>query len=818
MKAKPQALRPRLTLPAMAYLIASVFMTFAEARGVGSGEGDYGYARAVGLKDDKNHAAALAVLTDGLKRAMENNDTRFAFYLEREIFHCHERLGDLTACLQAADRALGHLDTMDAVDAPAMSATTRAYERSLLTGLIAKHHLQGNRMALARQWHDKEGESLRRLYALLGTPELDLKGGVVPRNFIWVNGKPNRSQIARYLWMGSWLLEKEARCAEALANLEAADRYMARLDGNPDKIETDYRYKIRNRRAQLLDFLGYDLEAIALQRETADDELVENHQLSVWIDRLNLQTSLADFYGPSEDGLVTANEACQAIKKLASSDGGRGALRLVHKMTFDLRGDTGVMDELEAIEKQLKESGHELEGEFSEFDQIEIALRLGRTKGLEQRLIASLEKFRDSGNRKGIPSRYHEYGNLLMKLGRPGEAIHMFRETLDLTLSYGWIIHVPDIMIKLAEAHLALGDRKSAAEWLEKASDFIKSHPEIPAHRVASARATMVGLLRKLGRGDEADALRDGTLAYAKKHDVPEHQIRKLSHDEVGGVVVAGNAVAGDIDFQPLRVVSEVAPGETAHARFTLANLTGRHAAGQLGLPADIELISWDAAAGDMRLRTREKPQTNQALPLELGPSEMIRIHLESLDVRHETPREYALAWNRPEAAGRTSHWTVSADDDRSELTVVNANLIRHNPFYLVPLYHAIRARDVASPLRDFRVRSSLPCYVEMIDAATDRVIAVDRRGDGSFREQGDSVYQDENSDLFPDHRFRQAGEVFGMELRVFPADKAAGADVAAECIISIEGLLNGKWETLAENRVLGNITGGSPGFFNLSD
>ena len=387
---------------------------------------------------------------------------RFAFFLEREIFHCHERLGDLTACLQAAERALGHLDTLDHLDLPAMPAATRAYERSLLTGLVAKHHLQGNRMALARQWHEREGETLRRLYALLGTPDIDLKGGVVPRNFIWVNGKPNRSQIARYLWMGSWLLEKEARCAEALANLEAADRYLSRLDGNPDRIETDYRYKIRNRRGQLLDFLGYDLEAIALQRETADDEVVANHALSVWIDRLNLQTSLANHYGPSEDCLNAAIDACEAIKKLAPSDGGRAALRLVHKMRFDLRGDAGVMDELEALENELKDSGYELEGEFSEFNQIEIALRLGRTEGLEKRLIASLEKFRDSGNRKGVPSRYHEYGNLLMKLGRPGEAIYMFRETLDLSLAYGWVVHVPDIMLKLAEAHLALGDQKGA--------------------------------------------------------------------------------------------------------------------------------------------------------------------------------------------------------------------------------------------------------------------------------------------------------------------------------------------------------------------
>ncbi len=792
---------------------AFILLILAGSQALHAAENDYGYQRAAGLSAQKKHAEALSVLSEGLRQAEESHDTRFAFFLARNLSSCHECLGDLTACLEAAERAIGHLDALDELDPPSMAATTRAFERTLLAGLIAKHHLQGNRMALARQWHDREGEALRRMFALLGTPDLDLENGEVPEKFFRVNGRPNRSQIARYLWMGSWLLEKEARTTEALAHLEAAERYLAGLDGKPDTLETDYRYKIRNRKALLLDFLGYDQQAIALQGEAAAGKLAQDHAKSVWIDRLNLQRSLANYHGPSEIYLQAALDAYEALKQLSPTGEAADARRQIQKMIFDLRRDAAVTADLEALEKQFRDSGFELEGDYSELDQIEIALRLGQTAGLEARLITSLEKFRDVGNRKGVPSRYREYGSLLMLLGRPGEAIHMYRETLELSLAYGWIVHVPEIMLKLAEAHLALGDNPGAAAWLENAQKHIRAHPGIPAHRIASARAFMVRLLRILERGEEADALRDETLAFAKTNAVPDYHIRRLFHDDTSrtdspaAVAAVTNAAAGEIDFQPLRVVSEVAPGESAHARFTLANLTGDHAAGKLSLPPDIEVVSWDSEAGDMRLRTSANPQSSQAISVEFGPSEMIRIFVESADVRDETARAFSFAWDRPGAASQTSQWSFAAADSQSELTVVNANLIRRNPFYLVPLYHAIRARDIGQPLRDFRVRCSIPCYVEMIDTATDRLIAVDRRGDGSFREPGDIVYQDENRDLYPDHRFQHAGELFGLELRVFSADEAAGTDDGEEYTIAIEGLLNGAWEILAENRVLKNKT-----------
>ncbi len=787
-------------------LTAGVLLGLAGAPGTQAEADDFGYREAERLSARDDDRAAVEVLLDGLKRAEESGNARYAFFLARNLSGSYERLGNQTACLEAAERALSHLQVMEQSNDPAMSPSTRAFERTLLTGRMAKYHLLQHQMALARRWHEREGEALRQMFTLLGTPNVALDGSEVPSRFPMARGKPNRSQIARYLWMGAWLLEHEARTDEAMAQLEAAEGYLNQLDGELNRTERDYLYKIRNRKGLLLDFLGYDGEAIALQRETAEGPLARGHERSILIERLNLALGMAKHHGPSENFLEDAIEAYAGMKEIPGSGGSLSSQRLVQKMVFDLRRDGRVTDRLEAIERELRESGLELDGDFSELDQIRIGIELGETEGLEARLMASLEKFRDRGNRKGMPSRYREYGNLLMKLDRPGEAALMYRETLDLSLSHGWIVHVPDIMLKLAKAQLALGDDRGAREWLEAVEAHLEEHPGIPVHRVASARAWMVGLLRELGDEAIADALKAETLAFAKAHGVPGYRVRALLEDSgeaEPGVRVAsidGKAPKGGLDFQPVRVTSRVAAGETAYARFTLANLTGFHGAGTLWLPPGMEVVSWDSVAGVMRLRSREGRGSARAVPLELGPSDLVRVFMKSADVRHEEPREYPFEWVHPGFEKQTSRWTVEVSDEESAITVVNANLIERNPFYLVPLYHAIRARDVSEPLRDFRVRCSAPCYVEFLDEAKGELLAVDRQGDGNFEGAGDLVLQDGNGDLFPDHRFQEPGEVIELELRVYPSGGKEGEAGLEACTVALEIRVGGDWETLAEN------------------
>ena len=779
------------------------------------------YTAGNSLYDEKRYDAALTEYQRGLEVAEDSGNDYFAFFLARGIAECQSRLGNVTEYLQAAETALGCLERLEASGSNRMSRQTRTFERTLLLGRVAKHHLFAHQLALARQWHDRAGAELVELVQLYeGDDDYDLLSGELPRRM----PRQFRVEIPRHLWMGSWLLEKEARTDEALAHLDAAGRFFDNIGSDLNVLESDYQRKVANRKALLLDFLGYLDEAIAMQQQMAAEPLTGVHARSVLIERLNLYRNLSQYHGPSEEYLDKTIAAYEEIKKRSPGGEDLRVRKQINKMIFDLREDASVVADFEAIEAGLIAKGYISEADYTEREQIRVAIRLGETEGLELRLIELLEKFRDQGNRVGVPFLYREYGDLLMSSGRAGEAVYLFRQALNLSTAYGWDLHLPLLMAKLAQAHLALGDTVAAEEWVRAIERHLATHSDAPAHRIALAKAELVDLLRDLGHTQEADSLKSWTIAYANANGVPDYQVRNLIDENVDGTALAQAAGRGDggdeeeepeksdadeehgIDFQPIRVHSEVVAGETAYARFTLANLSAQTLSGNLQFPPGIVLASWGEQQGDLRLATGGDQADSEKSPatgfsLEIGAAELIRVFVESEVVMGEEDREFAFEWTREGVESRRSEWTFAATDSASELTVVNGNMIELNPFYSVPLYHAVRARSSEETLRDFRVVCSVPCYVELIDDATATVLAIDRRGDGDFNDQGDIVVADENGNLFPDVRFSADAPVFGMELQVYPThlDTLEGVE---EFTVSIEALVQGSWEVLAENRV----------------
>lgn len=767
------------------------------------------FTKGKALYEEKRYQAALTEFRRGFELSGESGDDYYGFFHARNIADCQRRLGNVTEFLETAEAALGCLERLEVSGSERMDRNTRTFERALLVGLVAKHFLYANQLALTRQWYDRAGVELVELVRLYeGGDAYDLLSGEPPRRM----PRKFRVQIPRHLWMGSWLLEKEARTEEAFAHLNAAEEFLENVGTDLDYVENDYRYKIGNRKGVLLDFLGYSDDAIAIQEKVAAEPLTGLHTRSVLLERLNLYRNLSQYYGPSEEYLEKAIEAYDEIKKRSASGEDLRSRKHINKMIFDLRQDASVVGEFAAIEAELTAKGYVIEADYTEREQIRVGIRLGEIEGLERRLIELLERIRDQGNRVGVPFLYRDYGDLLMKSGRAGEAVYLFRQALDLSTAYGWDLHLPPLMAKLAEAHLALGDTAAAERWVRAIERHLAEHPHAPAHRVAMAKAELVELLRDLGRLRESDALRQWTLAFARTKGVPDYQVRGLRESPGDVVATTGGeeeqeSPATDegqaIDFQPRRVNSEVMVGETAYARFTLANLSGHTLSGNLRFPPGVVVDSWDEERGDLRLETGDVSGKGPgaSYPLEIGAAELIRVFVESAGVTNEVQRELAFEWTWNGFEPRRSEWTFSATDSAAEMTVVNGNMIELNPFYFVPLYHVVRVRGSDESLRDFRVVCSVPCYVELIDDVTEAVLAVDRLGDGDFGDEGDIVIADENGNLFPDVRFSADAPVFGMELRVYPTDHET-LERVGEFTVSVEGLVQGSWEVLAENRV----------------
>ncbi|MEM7143736.1 MAG: hypothetical protein AAF591_01295 [Verrucomicrobiota bacterium] len=761
------------------------------------------YYRAKALRGERQYDAALDVLEGALDHALEREDFYYAFYFARDMATCHERLGNVRSYLARANEALGYLDVIEERDIARMTRRDRMTERKYLEGVISKHYFFSHHLALARMWHDRANETLVRVLEQDGVRGYDLLSGEVPRGI----QSDMAAQVPRQLWFDAWILQKEARTEEALARLEAAERFIQYRRKPLSDDEEAYRLKVRNEKAQLLDFIGWKEEAIEIQREDSRLPLTPVHRTSILIQRMNLIRNLSQHFGPSEAYLRDAIAAYNQLRVFASRTTALYARKMIAKMISDLRDVSDADWDLEEVEEMFAETGLDLAADYTERDQIEIAIDRGETEGLEDRLIELIEKFRDQGNLTGSVTLYREYGDLCLKLDRPEDAIFLYQRTLALTEEYGWFIHVPRLMVKLAQAHWKRGDVEAAEARMRQMETYLAEHPQIPAYRIAEARVELAEFLLLLGRKSEAARLRDEILAYAEANDVPEYQIDGLFELDFAGddTIIEQEVVEEPVrtDFEPKAVASEVASGEQAHARFTLANYSPEGVEGSLVFSGGVEVLSWDSVSGVLRLvhRSDQIGRDGGRQELDVGAGEILRVYIEGEPGVDEGGSEVEFVWQPAASEAQSSSWVYSATEEGNELTVVNANLIELNPFYFVPLYHLVRLRDEADRVRDFRVTCSVPCYVEMVDDESHAVIAIDRLGDGSFEEQGDMVAQDENGNLYPDHRFADREDTYGFELRVYPTEVSNYGEVE-EIRVLVEGIVRGEWEVLAENRI----------------
>ena len=767
------------------------------------------YAEAKRLSKAGHYAQAAPLLSGALSNAVSRGDDYYAFYCARDLSRCHEHLGNNVASLQDAFQALDYLKKQAVSSPTPIPPRIQTFEQMLLEGLVAKYYYYSHRVSQARQWHEKANRSLAGLIQDQTGSRYDLLSGVKPAG---INAE-TRSIIPRQLWLESMILESEARTTKALARLEAAERYLNAAGAKRSEAEEDYYLKVLNRKAQLLDFLGWLPEAIEIDRRLADTKPTRANTAAIQGARINLNRNLSQYYGPSESYLKEAIEAYHALESSAGGQYDMNARRLVNKMVFDLRQDPNALTNLVEIEAWLKQSGLRKDAEYTERDQLEIQIRTGDTQGTEKRLLALIESFRDNGNRTGEVTLFRDYGDLCFKLKRFDEAIYLYTRTLDLSKSYGWYVHTPALMAKLAQTFLAKGDTTRADDWIQEIRNHLSAHPDIPAHRQADALVKVAELLESRGRSNESSALKNEVLAYCKKSGVPDFWIADLrqaaatskqsSRASLSPTPPAKAAAIETLqtDLQPRDVQSKTLPGETALAGFTLANPSGNSVSGQLLFADSVTLTEWDKEANVIRLQANPlavaKP--SQPIPITLEPSGMLRISLSAQVTSDDDSGSVKLKWLPDGGQPQSSTWTYATKQETSDITVVNANLVELNPFYFVPIQHAIRKRGTTERLFDYTTVSSTPCHVEIVDASNGDILAVDRQGDGMFDKEGDFIFQDSNSNLYPDHTFAADEELYNVELRVYPTGPNAPSN-ADGITVTFMGAFGDQWHDLAED------------------
>lgn len=321
---------------------------------------------------------------------------------------------------------------------------------------------------------------------------------------------------------------------------------------------------------------------------------------------------------------------------------------------------------------------------------------------------------------------------------------------------------------------IATGDYDTALAMQRRALQLIDSMKLSPRRERAVLRLAEIQALRH----DSAAA--SALLAEIKSPSlaVSVKAVRERLEGNRAGA--AAPITSQPIDLQPLRIQS-MPLRNSADAVFMLANpnpspcpveLTFESMALGLALGENSrEELSIRAsappAAGSHRLVAKVEVPGNGQLPVTLSAEIPGSLENDATIVLHA----------KASASGETreSTWLVQPKGGEVSIAVVDAALLRHSPFHLIPAYHHLESADGTEKSTALRVVASEPTRVEGY-ASDGTLLFVDAQGNGSFRDPGDLVATPEMDGLFPVLNTSEEGGRIGLRYR--PEAKAGNGRV----------------------------------------
>lgn len=372
---------------------------------------------------------------------------------------------------------------------------------------------------------------------------------------------------------------------------------------------------------------------------------------------------------------------------------------------------------------------------------------------------------------------YERYARWLWSVGRHADALRVFYQYLDLIEQWDMEHRSVLAVFNLAAWHLLTGDVVASRENLESVQ-FSPLLGELGDRMHLSMLSLQADLARATGNeGAYAEARQelDALFARAALNDEQERQLRPAPFSETFEFIEMqrdNRAI-----WNALQVTTTVRSGEVGRGRFDLINTEPFSVAGLVSLQGARRFyeapeagegphLLWstlEAASGGAEAESRE---------VQLGPLEMRSFYLEDfIEEAEENPRAATLRWEADNAAAAT--WIFRAEEESGRRHAVNANRIRYNPYFSLSHYHELYNREPTEKWLDFRIVSPIRLRIEYVDPDSQRLLAVDAQGDGSFRGTGDFLYADGNGSGYFDVVI-PAGGVRALEFRLYTAEDEA--------------------------------------------
>jgi hypothetical protein len=365
-----------------------------------------------------------------------------------------------------------------------------------------------------------------------------------------------------------------------------------------------------------------------------------------------------------------------------------------------------------------------------------------------------------------------------------------------------------ELLLTRAELRLDSGLWKGAQFDLFEALKWYRQQGGLRAETAAYVQ--YVRYLRMAGKTTEALA----TIARAKAclSNFPDTTLRAILNAEIPLVAALRDDTPPTVpetvvsidparasDLQPVELTTRISETWSAKGRFTLTNpgtvaetgwITAKGVALEAAWDADAFLWRVHAALAGTRVEVKQK--------ITLQPLDQATIVL-TVDPALAKDGDLQLTWTG-QAGPQTAWWRYTQGKVEGDVAVIDANLAVENPFYSVPLHHYIvRMNPDAGGSQNLRVSTTQPCRVELVDAATGKVVAVDATGDGDFKGVGDVIFADGNLDGIPDLRFDKGQRVATLEIQLYPISRYDEVGVKLEL-----QQRNGTWTVSATDRLIG--------------
>lgn len=603
-----------------------------------------------------------------------------------------------------------------------------AFRRAILFGFIERGLMEEGKIGEAWRANRLAAENLR------GNPiGLDGDGASITLQDLKDLPAKHQSVTWRLVEREADLLDHMGRTLDARALLDGAaaiagDRWPSfSFEGR------FYVFKLLSSRCMLIDFIGYDEEAIEAQKHlltTAKDLPVQGSYQTL---RINFLRNLSQWSGPTEEILMEAREVAATNE---SGPNGNSIRRLLAKMELDLRQSKEAMGTLRDSARTAAGLGHFLEAAYADRDSLVSRAKEGET-ALDPEFISVLTRMRAQGNKRGEPSIYKEYGDYLVRQDRPAEALPLYQEALRMKRAFGLWLHEPALLSAIFNTRHQCGDVVGAEAALAELVAWLRAYrTDAPVARRVHAEILRASALATLGRIDEAKAALE--LARTLGANLPPYRRMLLEPDQEHTILhpapTATPAVTPlpPLQIQPLEVATTMPPGQPATTRFTVTNPAGNSVRGEWIFTGP------EATASSASVRfTGGRPFTEVRIPQSVPGAGEATIETTFIPADGISAAKVAARFQPAAgAATTTASWEILWKADPGGRIILDASALQTNPFRSVSLFHEVAIPTGLASV-PFRLRSPIPLRFEYYDS-TGNLLAVDANGNGDFTETGD--------------------------------------------------------------------------------